>query len=162
MADIVDAREADFGAILRLNAAEVRQTSAMDLERLRELHALSSYHRVACIEGAVVAFLLAMRESAPYENENFAWFASRYGTFIYVDRVVVRSEFARLGIGTSLYRDLFAFARASSVGTVVCEYNIEPLNQPSRAFHEAFGFREVGMQRVAGGSKLVSLQAAEA
>lgn len=162
MADIVDAREADFGAILRLNDAEVRQTSAMDLERLRELHALSSYHRVACIEGAIVAFLLAMRESAPYENENFAWFASRYGTFIYVDRVVVRSEFARLGIGTSLYRDLFAFARASSVGTVVCEYNIEPLNQPSRAFHEAFGFREVGRQRVAGGSKLVSLQAAEA
>ena len=162
MADIVDTREADFGAILRLNDAEVRQTSAMDLERLRELHALSSYHRVACIDGAVVAFLLAMRESAPYENENFAWFASRYGTFIYVDRIVVRSEFARLGIGTSLYRDLFALARASSAGTVVCEYNIEPLNQPSRAFHETFGFREVGRQRVAGGSKLVSLQAAEA
>jgi len=160
MVSIADARESDFEAVLRLNDAEVLQTSAMDLERLRDLHALSSYHRVARIDGAVVAFLLAMRQSAPYENENFEWFASRYGKFIYVDRIVVRSEFSRGGVGTALYRDLFAFARESEAGTVVCEYNIEPPNHPSRAFHDTLGFREVGRQRVAGGSKLVSLQAA--
>lgn len=162
MVSIKDVREQDFEAILRLNDAEVRQTSVMDLERLRELHALSDYHRIVGIEGEPVAFLLAMRESAPYENENFAWFASRYETFMYVDRIVVRHEFSRRGIGTALYRDLFAFARNSEVGAVVCEYNIEPPNQPSRAFHDTFGFREIGRQRVAGGSKLVSLQAAQA
>lgn len=157
---VVDMRETDFEAVVRLNDRVVLQTSAMDLGRLRELHALSSYHRVARVDGRTVAFVLAMRENAPYRNENFEWFASRYRKFVYVDRIVVRSEFAGMGLGTSLYRDLFVFAGANEVDAVVCEYNIDPPNLPSRAFHDKFGFREVGRQRVAGGSKLVTLQAA--
>jgi len=157
----VDMREADFDAILRLNDSVVQQTSPMDLQRLRELHSLPGCHRVVNARGQAVAFLLAMRESAPYRNDNFEWFASRYDKFVYVDRIVVGSEFAGMGLGTSLYRDLFAFAGANEVGLVVCEYNIDPPNLPSRAFHDKFGFREVGRRRVAGGSKLVSLQAVD-
>lgn len=153
-------READFEAVVRLNDSVVQQTSAMDPGRLRELHSLPGYHRVINADGRVVAFLLAMRETAPYRNDNFEWFASRFEKFVYVDRIVVMSEWARQGLGTSLYRDLFDFAQASGLRRVVCEYNIDPPNLPSRAFHDKFGFREVGRQRVAGGSKLVSLQAA--
>ena len=158
MADIFDMREADFEAVVRLNDDVVQQTSAMDLERLLELHSLPGYHRVASVNGRVAAFLLAMRETAPYRNENFEWFASRYRRFVYVDRIVVRSEFAGKGIGASLYRDLFDFARMNGLRMVVCEYNIEPPNLPSRTFHDKFGFREVGRQRAAEGIKLVSLQ----
>jgi len=156
-----DATDADFPRIVALNAAEVAQTSAMDLGRLRTLHSLASYHRVAVVDGVVAAFLLAMDVDAPYENDNFGWFAERAANFVYVDRIVVDAAFAGRGIGGALYRDLFAWARARGIGNVTCEYNLEPPNPASRAFHDRFGFRELGQQRVAGGAKLVSLQVAQ-
>lgn len=157
---IRDAIEADFESILRLNDIEVQQTSAMDLARLRHLHGLSSYHRVAEVNGRIAAFLLAMRSGAAYENENFNWFTTQVGDFMYVDRIVVGSDFAGLGIGSALYTDLFEHARGWGIPAITCEYNIDPPNPASRKFHDKFGFRELGTQRVAGGSKLVSLQAA--
>jgi hypothetical protein len=45
---------------------------------------------------------------------------------------------------------------------VTCEYNLFPPNEPSRLFHDRFGFREQGTQWVASGTKRVSLQAAPA
>lgn len=158
--EIRDATDADFEAILGLNDAEVLQTSAMDFARLGVLHGLSSYHRVAEVAGRVAAFLLAMRSGAPYDNDNFNWFTTQVGDFMYVDRIVVGSGFSGLGIGSALYKDLFAHCRALGIPAVTCEYNLDPPNPASRAFHDKFGFRELGTQRVAGGSKLVSLQSA--
>ena len=158
--DIRDAKAADFAAIIRLNAAEELQTSSMDAERLRTLHDLSCCHRVALVQGEIAGFLIAMRESARYRNDNFSWFACRYPKFLYIDRIVVSGEFTGMKIGTSLYRNLFAFARLNGVLDVVCEYNIEPPNPASKAFHDRWGFMEVGTRRVANGSKWVSLQAA--
>lgn len=152
--------EADFEAILRLNDAEERQTSRMDLERLRSLVRMSACCKVFTLDGEAVAFLIALRDGAPYRNDNYQWFASRFPSFLYVDRVVVDSRFAGRGIGSRLYQDLFAFARDSGVGTLVCEYNIDPPNPASRAFHDKFGFEEIGTQWVANGTKQVSLQAA--
>ena len=157
---IRNARESDFESIVRLNDTEVRQTSAMDLERLRLLDLLSAYHKVAIVDGRVAAFLLAMRDGAAYRNDNFEWFASRFPSFLYVDRIVVGSDFSGQRIGSTLYKDLFAFAQSRKIGHVVCEYNIEPPNPASKAFHDKFGFTEVGTQWVAGGTKRVSLQAA--
>jgi predicted GNAT superfamily acetyltransferase len=74
----------------------------------------------------------------------------------------VGSGFPGLGIGSLLYKDLFASASAQGVPVITCEYNIEPPNPASKRFHDKFGFVEVGQQHVAGGSKLVSLQVAEA
>lgn len=159
---IRNAEVADFGAIVVLNAAEVQHTSAMDAARLAELHAMAAYHRVAVVEGEVAAFLLALREDAPYRNDNHGWFKSRYPRFIYVDRIVVGPRGAGLGLGSLLYRDLFDQARTHGVPIVCCEYNIEPPNEPSRRFHERFGFHEVGSQWLDGGKKLVTLQIAEA
>lgn len=162
MQELRTAIDADFVAILRLNDAEVQQTSAMDLQRLEALVRMSAYSKVASIDGQVVAFLIALRDGAPYENDNFRWFATRIPRFLYVDRVVVDSQFAGRGIGRRLYEDLFAFARAEGIGAITCEYNIDPPNPASRAFHDKFGFKEMGTQWVAGGTKQVSLQAAVA
>ena len=112
------------------------------------------------VDGEVAGFLLAMRHGAKYQNENYNWFSSRFSTFLYVDRIVVGSRFAGLGIGRALYNDLFSYARRQGLGHVACEYNIEPPNLASKAFHEKFGFKELDTQWVAGGAKLVSLQAA--
>jgi len=139
----------------------VRHTSPMDLERLRWLLGMSAYGKVVETEGQVAAFLIALSEGAPYENDNYAWFAARLPRFLYVDRIVVGARFAGRGLGSRLYDDLFAFARARGIGTITCEYNIDPPNLPSRAFHDKFGFTELGTQWVAGGTKQVSLQAAE-
>lgn len=156
-----EAVAADTDRVVALNATEVAQTSAMDHARLQDLAGMACRFKVAELDGRVVAFLLAMDHQARYDNDNFRWFAARYPRFVYIDRIVVDTTAAGMGIGGALYRDLFAQARMRGIDRVVCEYNLEPPNPASRAFHDRFGFREVGQQRVAGGSKLVSLQALE-
>ena len=162
MADVIlrAAAAGDFARIVALNDAEVTATSAMDLARLARLDALASYHRIVELEGRVAAFLLAMDDGAAYDNDNFRWFAARYPRFVYVDRIVVDAGHAGLGFGSRLYRDLFEHARRAGIGTIVCEYNLEPPNPASAAFHARFGFNEVGTRRIAGDSKRVSMQAA--
>ncbi len=155
-----DVSEADLLRVLELNADEVQHTSPMDLDRLRLLHSMASYHRVACVDGEVAAFLLALKDHAPYVNDNYAWFSARYPEFLYVDRIVVDHRFQGRALGSLLYRDLFRFAQAQQVKTITCEFNLVPPNEPSRRFHAKFGFEEVGTQWLAGGTKRVSLQAA--
>ena len=48
----------DFAAIELLNHSVVDLTSPMDAERIQQLHAMSSYHRVIVQDSQVVAFLL--------------------------------------------------------------------------------------------------------
>lgn len=155
-----DARPADFAAVVALNASEVSHTSAMDEARLRQLHGYACYHKVVEIGGAVAAFLLAMREGCGYINANFEWFAARYPSFLYVDRIVVGTRHQGLRLGKRLYLDLFEYARAQNIPVVTCEYNLVPPNEPSRMFHDKFGFWEVGSQWLDDGAKQVSLQVA--
>jgi predicted GNAT superfamily acetyltransferase len=150
----------DHAAVCALNLTEQQHTSPMDLARLRELDALSAYHKVICVDGRVAAFLLAMQQGAPYVNDNFAWFDSRYPDFLYIDRIVVSADQRGRGLGRLLYDDLFGSALAQGIPLLACEYNITPPNEASRQFHDRFGFREVGTQWVAQGAKQVSLQVA--
>ena len=156
-----DAVPSDYESICALNLAEVQHTSPMDLSRLAALSDLSCYHRVGCVDSGVAAFLLAMCDTARYENDNFQWFARRFTRFIYIDRIVVSSAFRGLRLGTTLYEDLFRYARERGIPRVTCEYNIVPPNEASRLFHDKLGFRELGTQWVAHGTKQVSLQAAQ-
>jgi predicted GNAT superfamily acetyltransferase len=151
----------DFETICALNLAEVQHTSAMDVRRLAQLNAISCYHKVACLGGIVSAFLLAMCNGCPYENDNFEWFSKKYARFIYVDRIVVSVTGRGMGLGSLLYEDLFRHGRSNAIPLVTCEYNLVPPNEPSRLFHDKFGFKERGTQWVANGTKRVSLQAAE-
>ncbi len=151
----------DYSAIVALNDVEVEQTSPMDAERLRDLGGMASYHKVAVVDGRIAAFLLAMREGAPYQNDNYGWFAARFPRFLYVDRIVVSMELAGYKIGSRLYEDLFDYARSRGISVVTCEYNVQPPNPASQRFHDKFGFKEIGSQWVANNTKLVSLQVAE-
>ena len=155
-----NATEADFARILQLNAESEHFLSPLTQPRLAELHALAAYHRVVVLDGAVLAFLLAFREGVAYDSPNYVWFAAREKRFLYVDRIVVSLAHQGNRYGALLYTDLFAFARASGAGRVVCEFDLHPPNELSRRFHARFGFREVGTQWVAGDTKQVSLQEA--
>jgi predicted GNAT superfamily acetyltransferase len=157
---IRDARATDFATICALNLAAVEHTSPMDPARLDVLARLSCHHKVASCAGQVLAFLLAMRRGAAYENANFNWFTRTFDDFVYVDRIVVSAASRGLRLGSLLYEDLFHYARDHAVPFVTCEYNLSPPNEPSRLFHDKFGFKQQGTQWVADHTKFVSLQAA--
>jgi predicted GNAT superfamily acetyltransferase len=154
-----DARRGDFAAILALNEESVRFTSPLAAERLEALHCAAAYHRVVEIDGDVAAFLLAFRESAPYDSPNYLWFAERYPRFLYIDRIVVAPAHRGARLGVALYEDILAFASASGVPWLTCEFDLEPPNHASMKFHERMGFAEVGTRWLVGGKKRVSLQA---
>lgn len=154
----VPASPAHFPQILALNAAAVQQLSPLDAGRLASLHQQAACHTVLLEGTKVLAFLLAFAPGASYDSPNYRWFEDRYRDFLYVDRVVVSASRRQAGLGTCLYRNLFELGRKRGFASVVCEYDLEPANPPSAAFHHRFGFREVGRQRLAGGHKLVSMQ----
>lgn len=151
----------DFPAILALNKEFEHFLSPMDARRLDHLDSQSAYHRVIRQDGQVLGFLLAFREGADYDSPNYRWFADRYKRFVYVDRVVVTSKVQAKGLGTALYKDLFAYARENGIPLVTCEFDQEPPNPSSERFHAAMGFREVGTQVIRDGKKTVTLQLAE-
>lgn len=157
---IRDTETADFDAILALNAASVAVLSPLSPGRLADLHAKAALHRVAERDGEVTGFLLAFREGADYDSPNYRWFAARYPSFLYVDRVVVTQAARGSGIGALLYRDLFGFAASSAVDLVTCEFDVDPPNAVSERFHARFGFHEAGRQWLGDGRKQVSLQVA--
>lgn len=154
-----NAFRADFPRILTLNEESVHFLSPLNHERLSLLHAAAPYHRVIEYDGVVQAFLLVLREGATYDSPNYQWFSQRYEQFLYIDRVVVSASMQGRGAGRLLYDDLFRFAKNSGCQTITCEFDIAPPNAQSERFHAAFGFREVGTQKVGPKQKQVSLQA---
>ena len=150
----------DHADILRLNRESEHFLSPMGPDRLRLLLSMAAYCQVAVASGEVAAFLLAFREGAAYDSDNYRWFAARYPVFVYVDRVVVDDRFRGRGLGAMLYANLFEFAEGQGAPCVTCEFDVEPPNAVSAGFHARFGFREVGSQWVASGTKRVSLQEA--
>jgi uncharacterized protein len=155
---IRDATPGDHEAILRLNALWERVTSPLDEVALAVLHAQAAYHRVVEAGSTIAAFLLALGPGAAYESPNYRWFDATHSEFLYIDRIVVSSDFHRAGLGGALYDDLLAFARSQGTHRLVCEVDIDPPNVPSDAFHRRRGFVEVGTQWVGGGKKRVSLR----
>ena len=161
--EIAPATAEHFAAILALNDEFVHVLAPLSRARLERLDALASYHRVALIRADVAGFVLAFGSDVDHDSANFRWFAARYPSFLYVDRVVVASHRQGVGVGRLLYRDLFHFARGAGYERVTCEIDADPPNPRSERFHEAFGFREVGSRHVEyvdGEPKRVSLRSA--
>jgi predicted GNAT superfamily acetyltransferase len=160
---ILPATTDHFAAILDLNEEFVEVLAPLSRGLLELLDSLASYHRVAIDQNDVAGFVLAFGSDTHHDDVNFRWFAARYPSFMYVDRVVVSSRRQGIGVGSLLYRDLFAFARREGYDQVTCEIDADPPNPRSERFHDGFGFREVGSQQVeyvAGRPKLVSLRSA--
>ena len=154
------ATPADFAAILALNDAAVKWTSPLDEARLAQLHGWSVYHKVVLVDEVVAGFLLVMPADTDYDSDNYRWFQRHCEDFYYVDRIVIDAAYAGRKLGSLLYQDLFQTAGEQGIKSITCEYNLQPLNQPSAAFHQTFGFQELATQWLDGHSKQVSLQQA--
>jgi predicted GNAT superfamily acetyltransferase len=146
----------DIPAVRALNETAVPHVNSIDAGAFEGFLAEAAYFRVVSLRGEIAAFLVGLRPGAIYASPNYRWFCENYADFLYIDRLVVASEFHRRGIGMLLYEDIERFAqqRAPLLG---CEVNLVPANPGSLAFHERFGFSQVATQETDGGAKTVSL-----
>lgn len=157
---IRDVRNADLATVYTINEAAVPHVNSISPDRFRKFTSDAAYFRVALLDAELAGYLVAFAPGAAYDSLNFLWFQERYRDFIYIDRVAVAAGARCRGIASSLYRDLFQFARTLTE-LLTCEVNTRPVNAESMAFHKNFGFREVGTQETEGGAKSVSLMAVE-
>ena len=153
MQEIQDLGLPDIAWVLALNNAHAYETSFLDAPGISALLDHAFYCRG--IDRGATAFLIALDQNAHYDNPNFNWFKQRYGSFVYVDRVIVAGAARGQGLATKLYEDLFIKARDAGHGRVVCEINIDPPNPVSDAFHGAMGFAAVGQAVLYSGKKEV-------
>jgi uncharacterized protein len=152
--------QADFQSVLALNLESERFMSPLSFSRLELLAEQAHVHWVVEDNSSILAFLLAFREGSAYDSINYKWFSTRYQRFLYVDRIAVSLDAQGRGLGTLLYKSVFAQARSTAVQYVACEYDVDPPNPVSANFHARFGFAEVGQQFVASANKAVSMQLA--
>ncbi len=155
---IRDVRQADLAAVHVINESAVPHVNSIGLDRFQAFTREAAYFRVAVRDAVVVGYLVAFAPRARYDSLNFLWFQERYEDFIYIDRIAVAAGARRHGVASDLYRDIFDFARPRA-RLLTCEVNTRPVNAESMAFHENFGFREVGARESAGGTLSVSLMA---
>jgi uncharacterized protein len=140
-----------FDALLALNNAHAAELSPLNASGLRVLLGNAFYARRI---GEIEALLIALDETHPtYASPNYLWFRARHARFVYIDRVVVAETARGRGHARRLYADLIERAKAAGHDLIVCEVNSDPPNPASDAFHQALGFRQVGIAAIHGGAK---------
>jgi predicted GNAT superfamily acetyltransferase len=139
------ATDRDRPGVLLLNNAAPPNVNALTDEQFAWLATHADYFRVAEKNGAIAGFVMAISNGTEYWSANYAWFGEKFDRFIYLDRVVVAPEARRSGVGRALYNDLQAFARGRWP-RITLEVNVRPPNPGSISFHEALGFRRVGVR----------------
>ena len=147
----------DAATIAELNEVFASVTSPMDAERFMTLFALSSFCLVAENTNAILGFVIAMKNGAPYDNGNYQWFEARVPDMVYVDRIVLASDARGKGVGRQLYRYLSELAVGADCRTMTAEIDIDPPNEHSVYFHAKLGFSEMGRRTLDSG-KRVSMQ----
>jgi predicted GNAT superfamily acetyltransferase len=152
--DFRDGSPADLAAVHALNQSAVPAVGDETAEAMHALIDMAACFRVAEDDDGLAGFLLVLRPEAPYGSGNFLWFRERYESFLYIDRIVIRSDQRGRGLGRRFYRDLETFA-AGRVPMITCEVNTRPRNEPSLAFHARLGYEEVGSRNSEGGAKTV-------
>ena len=145
-------------SVLALNLESEHFLSPMNGRRLEELLDFGGCHRVLEVDGQVVAFIIALESGATYDSQNYQWFNRDRSEFVYVDRVVVSAQHRGRGYASALYDEVFGFAREQVRREVVCEFNLDPPNPASQAFHASYGFAEVGTREA--GDRILSMQSA--
>ena len=137
---------ADLLRVLEINNANTPGVSELTFTEL-ELDLNSSLHALAIDneQGEVCAFCITFAPDAPDAGANHQWFAERYKSFVYLDRIAIDSNHQNRGLGVLLYQAVEQHMHHSSEYSLLCcEVNLEPPNPGSLRFHQRIGFTEVG------------------
>ena len=138
--------------MLALNNAPAAQLSVLDGARLASLVGQAFW---AARVGEADAFMLTLDQSADYDSPNFGWFRSRFGRFVYVDRIAVAPAARGRGLARLLYASLLHAAAAAGHTMFAAEVNVDPPNPASDALHATLSFEGVGQAAIHGGVKTV-------
>ena len=137
---------ADLARVLEINNANTPGVSELTMTELisdidNSLHALviDNERSEAC------AFCITFAPDAPDAGANHRWFAERYKSFVYLDRIAIDSNYQNQGLGALLYQSVEQHMLNSAEHSLLCcEVNLEPPNPGSLRFHQRIGFTEVG------------------
>ena len=136
----------DVARVLEINNANTPGVSELTLSELETdikncLHALAIDNE----HGEVCAFCITFAPDAPAAGVNHQWFAERFASFVYLDRIAIDPTYQNLGLGVLLYQSVEQQMIASAQHSLLCcEVNLEPPNPGSLRFHHRIGFTEVG------------------
>jgi len=137
---------ADLPRVLEINNANAPSVSELTMIDLatdlkNSLHALAIENE----QGEVCAFCITFDPGAPDAGDNHRWFAERYKSFVYLDRIAIDSNYQNRGLGALLYQSIEHHMLSSAEHSLLCcEVNLEPPNPGSLRFHKGIGFTEVG------------------
>ena len=137
---------ADLPQVLEINNANTPGVSELTLFELaadlkNSLHGLAIDNE----HGQVCAFCITFAQDAPDAGDNHRWFAKRYESFVYLDRIAIDSNHQNRGLGALLYQTVEQHMLNSAEHSLLCcEVNLEPPNPGSLRFHQRIGFTEVG------------------
>jgi predicted GNAT superfamily acetyltransferase len=137
---------ADLLRVLEINNANTPGVSELTQSELETdinncLHALAIENE----QGEVCAFCITFDPNAPNAGTNHQWFAERYRSFVYLDRIAIDSNHQNRGLGALLYQTVEQRMLESAEHSLLCcEVNLEPPNPGSLRFHKRIGFTEVG------------------
>lgn len=112
-------------------------------ECFRKLIELSSISLLIEYKDQVIGFIICFRENSVYSSENYKFFNGNKEKFLYIDRVVIKSGFRRMGFGTQIYKHIDKVASKNFL-PICCEVNSMPRNEISLNFHIKNGYTEVG------------------
>ena len=133
----------DLEEIWNINQENIPEVGDVpNLDRLKKLIDWSS-HLIVIRDNDISGFIILMREGQNYDSLNYKFFNSQSFPFLYVDRIAIKDGHRRKGLGRMIYEKTIDIAKDLDVSTC-CEVNTIPRNDPSLAFHDTFGFREVG------------------
>ena len=99
--------------------------------------------------------MIGLKAGKDYKSENYIWINQRYSSFIYVDRIIIGSNYRNEGLGFYFYDHLIE-SMQGKVENILCEVNIKPYNKQSIKFHKKYGFEEIGKQDTEKGKKRVA------
>lgn len=143
--DLIAASNSQKKKFLALNNQFARETSKLDLQRFEFMIENSI---AAFAISPDIGFFLAYDEKSKYDGIHFQYLKKKFKNFIYLDRIVVKKSEQGLGVGTSLYECLFEIAEDADIEYILCEVNIEPMNEISIEFHDMLGFETIEDRKI--------------
>ena len=129
--------------IYNLNQANVPEVGSIKtLNDFINLLKLSDQIFLSYIDKKIAGFAVCFYENSNYSSLNYKYFSKNYEKFLYIDRIAVKKNYRRKGVGSALYNHLIKqYEKTKKI--ICCEVNIEPMNIISLEFHSRFNFKKI-------------------
>jgi predicted GNAT superfamily acetyltransferase len=134
----------DILSIYSINQANTPEVGSLEsTEKLRELLNMSTLVLAAKICNEIIGFVVCLEAGSAYTSPNYKFISQQAEKFVYIDRIAIKNQHRRSGVGKSLYEIIFNYSEKFEL-PIYCEVNTKPKNQPSLDFHKKIGFFKIG------------------